>query len=205
MLNPDRTGSIGLTQELSQPSEDAKLASFFASQEPALRRILWAVLREASAVDDGLQTTFLKFFEHRPDFRSTDEANACRAWLVRVAANEALLLKRKQRVQQRHLAGVAWLRSMRQADDSDRDHAGNSRGSGTGNPLQRVIAAERNEQVRNLLASLPEDQRVIVQLRIYDNQKFAEIAQRLGLPLGTVLSRMRAAVGRLKLGLEKLG
>ncbi|MFO0035891.1 MAG: hypothetical protein ACK55S_11840 [Planctomycetota bacterium] len=31
------------------------------------------------------------------------------------------------------------------------------------------------------------------------------MAQRLGLPLGTVLSRMRAAVGRLKLGLEKLG
>jgi DNA-directed RNA polymerase specialized sigma24 family protein len=42
-------------------------------------------------------------------------------------------------------------------------------------------------------------------MRIYDNQKFAEIAQRLDLPLGTVLSRMRAALGRLKSGLERLG
>jgi RNA polymerase sigma-70 factor (ECF subfamily) len=194
-----------LNQETSQPSEDAELASFFASQEPALRRLLWAVLREASAVEDGLQTTFLKFIEHRSEFRSVDAANACRAWLVRVATNEALLLKRKRRVHQRHFAGAAWLRSMRLADDSHRDHSGNSPGSGTGDPLQRVLAAERTEQVRSLLASLPEDQRVIVQMRIYDNQKFAEIAQRLDLPLGTVLSRMRAALGRLKSGLERLG
>lgn len=198
-----------MNQEPSQSRDDANLASFFATQEPALRRLLWAVLREATAVEDGLQTTFLKFLEHRPAYQSSvqgqssDEANACRAWLVRVATNEALLLKRKQRVQQRHLEGVAWLRSMRLAEDFRGDSPGNLQGSGTGDPLKRAIAAERGEQVRRLLASLPEDQRAVVQMRIYENLKFAEIARRLGLPLGTVLSRMRAALGRLKSGLEK--
>lgn len=192
-----------MNQEPSQSSQDARLASFFATQESALRRLLWAVLREATAVEDGLQTTFLRFLEHRPEFDSADQARSCRAWLVRVATNEALLLKRKQRVQQRHLAGLAWLRNMRQAPDSAGRGWVESQRSEFGDPLIRAIAAERSEQVRNLIAGLPEEQQTVVRMRIDDNLKFAEIAQQLDLPLGTVLSRMRAALGRLKSGLEE--
>jgi len=51
--------------------------------------------------------------------------------------------------------------------------------------------------VRDALQSLPEEQRRIVKMRIYEEKTFAAIAAELDLPLGTVLGRMRSARQRL--------
>ena len=51
--------------------------------------------------------------------------------------------------------------------------------------------------MRAALATLPPEQRQIVQKRIYEEQTFASIAQELELPLGTVLTRMRRALRKL--------
>ncbi|MFM7739020.1 MAG: hypothetical protein ACKO9H_06425, partial [Planctomycetota bacterium] len=56
-----------MNQESKQPQNDAELASAFSAEEPALRRLLWGLLREAAAVDDVLQTTFLRFLQHCPE------------------------------------------------------------------------------------------------------------------------------------------
>ena len=59
------------------------------------------------------------------------------------------------------------------------------------------------EVVRQAIDELPEAQRQIVCLRIYDEKTFAEIAEELQIPLGTALSRMRAAVSKLKERLDQ--
>ncbi len=50
---------------------------------------------------------------------------------------------------------------------------------------------------------LPADQLQVVQLRIYEEQTFQEIARRLELPLGTVLTRMRLALKKLQTSLRE--
>jgi RNA polymerase sigma factor (sigma-70 family) len=221
-----------LNQESKQPQNDAELASafaaeepaLFAAEEPALRRLLWGLLRDSAAVDDALQTTFLKLLQHRPephpaqrggsaesnaqgkivqsatnsgDVRNSGDVNPLRAWLFRVATNEALLVKRRLSTQAKHLEGLAWLQGL--------SSMGHSPGANpSSDPRQAAIAAEQQRLVKQHLAKLPEQQQTIVRMRIYENLKFVEIAEKLNLPLGTVLTRMRAALAAIKTGLENL-
>lgn len=61
-----------------------------------------------------------------------------------------------------------------------------------------TILAEREEGVRKALASLPAEQSAIVRLSFFAEKPHAEIARELGIPLGTVKSRVRLALARLR-------
>jgi len=61
---------------------------------------------------------------------------------------------------------------------------------------EETLAAD--ESLRQRLASLPEGQAEVVRLRFVDDLDLAEIAEALGIPLGTVKSRLHAALGELR-------
>jgi RNA polymerase sigma-70 factor, ECF subfamily len=65
-----------------------------------------------------------------------------------------------------------------------------------------AIATEREDQVRTALAKLPPDQAEVVRLSFFAEKPHAEIASELRIPLGTVKSRARLALGRLRALLE---
>ncbi len=69
-------------------------------------------------------------------------------------------------------------------------------------PDDLLMAAERERLVREVMAGLPGEQLKVVRLSFFDGLAHSEIAERLGLPLGTVKSRIRLAVARLR---EQLG
>lgn len=63
----------------------------------------------------------------------------------------------------------------------------------------------RNQEavlVRIAMAELPADQKVVVELSFFEDCSHSEIAERLDIPLGTVKSRLRLALGKLRGGLE---
>ena len=62
-------------------------------------------------------------------------------------------------------------------------------------------AAGRDAQVRAAMAELPDDQRVLVREAFYEDLSHSQIADKTGLPLGTVKSRLRLAFAKLKLSL----
>ncbi|MBX7199933.1 MAG: sigma-70 family RNA polymerase sigma factor [Rhodospirillaceae bacterium] len=61
-----------------------------------------------------------------------------------------------------------------------------------------VAAGERESRVRTALATLPADQVRVVELSFYHEQAHGEIAAALGIPLGTVKSRLRLATAKLR-------
>ncbi|MBS7703630.1 sigma-70 family RNA polymerase sigma factor [Chelatococcus asaccharovorans] len=61
-----------------------------------------------------------------------------------------------------------------------------------------AIVEEREEGVRKALSSLPTEQATIVRLSFFAEKPHAEIARELGIPLGTVKSRVRLALNRLR-------
>jgi RNA polymerase sigma-70 factor (ECF subfamily) len=65
-------------------------------------------------------------------------------------------------------------------------------------PEEQANRQERGEALRRAVAMLPAAQREIVVLRLSGGLKFEEIAELLGIPLGTALSRMHAALRQLK-------
>jgi RNA polymerase sigma factor (sigma-70 family) len=68
-------------------------------------------------------------------------------------------------------------------------------------PLQR---REHGDRLRAAISTLPEEQASLVRLAFFDDMSHREIAARRSLPLGTVKSRIRLALGRLRRDLEDL-
>lgn len=67
-----------------------------------------------------------------------------------------------------------------------------------------VAAAQAETRVRQALAELPPEQVRVVELSFYQEQAHSEIAAALGIPLGTVKSRLRLAMAKLRLILDDL-
>jgi RNA polymerase sigma-70 factor (ECF subfamily) len=69
-------------------------------------------------------------------------------------------------------------------------------------PCDRLAAAARDQRIREALDGLPLEQATIVRLSFFEDRPHGEIARLLALPLGTVKSRLRLAMKRLRTALE---
>lgn len=67
-----------------------------------------------------------------------------------------------------------------------------------------LMTAEREARVRAALAKLSDEQATIVRLSFFQEKPHSQIAQELGIPLGTAKSRVRLALSRLRALLEDL-
>ena len=180
------------------PPEDAnrlpdreRVAHWNSQQFQWLRVYVFGILRNNEMVDDVLQTVFRKALEQG----ASVDPQSVRAWLTRVAHNEALLLKRKQGVDSRAMTRLG----------SGQAGTGLSESDSASLPIDDIIQRETAEKVRAAVQQLPPDQRFVVERRIHGEQTFAEIAAELGIPLGTVLTRMRLALGKLRAALGDEG
>lgn len=68
---------------------------------------------------------------------------------------------------------------------------------------REMIAAEEAKVVTCLMDTLPAEQKTILRLSFYEDLSHGDIARALSIPLGTVKSRLRLAMTRLKAGLAK--
>lgn len=71
-------------------------------------------------------------------------------------------------------------------------------------PFEAMEAEERASRVRAAMAALPEAQAELVRLAFFRGWTHVEIAERQGVPLGTVKSRLRLAFRKLRAGLEDM-
>jgi RNA polymerase sigma-70 factor (ECF subfamily) len=147
-----------------------------------LFHFLLGILRNDSSANDALQNTLVKLVEQG----GAVAAGSLKSWVFRVAFNEAMEIRRRYSLEARHHEQVAiWRSAHKSLDSSD-----------------RLMAGDQANKVREALEKLPREQQQVVRLRIYDDLKFVEIAEKIKVPLGTVLTRMRAGLGKLKALLE---
>ena len=71
-------------------------------------------------------------------------------------------------------------------------------------PAEQASSAQREERIRAALTQLPEEQAEVVRLSFFEDKPHSEIARALDIPLGTVKSRLRLAMNRLRLLVEEL-
>lgn len=161
--------------------EVSRVESLFHEHSAEVRRFVLGVLRDPDMAADVLQTTFAKAIEQG----HTARPETLKGWLFRVAYHEAITARR--RVQSREQAQRK-LRALWVA-------AGET-------PEDALIRRETVESVRRAVAELPDAQRTVLWARLYEDKTFAVIAAELGLPLGTVLTRMRSALEKLKRSLR---
>ena len=61
-----------------------------------------------------------------------------------------------------------------------------------------LMADERDARVREAVSALPSDQAEVVRLSFFSEKPHSEIARELGIPLGTVKSRLRLAMSKIR-------
>lgn len=110
-------------------------------------------------------------------------ADQRRGWLVRTVQYHALNFRRREQRQGQ---------LQQQLKEQSEQYMVGSADSGQ---LER---AEDLARLRMALEHLPEAQQLVVRLRLAENKSFQQIAEQLQVPLGTVLSRMRLAVEKLR-------
>ena len=167
-------------------SDDDAVAELHRELAGQLRGLAWAILRDWSLAEDAVQEAFLLLaaklgaipFEQR------------RGWLVRTVQFVSLNLRRTRRRQER------WVREEAEGYQDFNDPVSGATGEATGEAA--AIQLEELQQVRDALVRLPAEQMTVVRMRLYEEKSFQQISNHLGVPLGTVLSRMRLAMERLR-------
>lgn len=154
----------------------------FETYAMELRAFLTGLLRDHDVVDEVFQLTFSKALQSGG--HSKEETR--KGWLFRVAYHEAMALIRQNKIHRKSLNNLCHTTSVYWTEAPDR----------------RLLENENSEQIRLALNNLPERQQAVVTARIYQNKTFNEIALELGLPLGTVLTRMRLAIKTLSRQLD---
>ena len=153
----------------------------FEEHADELRHFLIGVLRDSSLANDAVQSAFTKMVERGHETKEETR----KAWLFRVAYNEALAVRRRQATGNKILERVSWtVEQQARPDDA-------------------LIQTEEIESVRTAIDELPPEQRRVVRMRIYEEKTFAVIAEELQIPLGTALGRMRTALMRLRKALQE--
>ena len=158
--------------------------------ERELYSYLFRYLGDAAMADDAFQATFLQVHLKCEQF---EEGRKFRPWLYTIATNQSIDAQRRNK---RHR-----LLSL------DR-RAGSMASVGSGSlvelllsrepePVSNLEREERREWIRDAVQSLPEQFRGAVVLVYYQGIKYREAAEVLGIPVGTVKSRLNAALHRL--------
>ncbi len=131
---------------------------------------------------DVLQDTFLKAFEKLDAFQGESRLYT---WVYRIAVNQALSGRRKRR-------------STRSAENLDGGADDSRLTAREDDPSADLVRDERETAVRRALAALAPEHRAVVVLKEYDDLSYEEISGLLGIPIGTVRSRLHRARLELK-------
>ncbi len=146
---------------------------------PQLRRFARALTRSEADADDLAQAAIEKALLHQASWRRGTRLDS---WLYRIAQN---LWRDELRAHRRRSEPLDSVAEMAGEDGRETFH-------------RRMEAVE----VAEAFVRLPEEQRLVMTLVVLDGMSYQQAADVLGVPIGTVMSRLARARGRLAAGLS---
>jgi RNA polymerase sigma-70 factor (ECF subfamily) len=179
---------------------DAELLSLYAAgDEGAFRELvnryknsLYAFLKQflnqQDLVEDVFQETFLQLFTSRESF---DISRPLRPWLFTIAANKAKdALRKSQR------ASAVPIGTISESEEMSFNDMLNALTSDSTMPYEELERNETAAQVSRIIADMPGNLREILILAYFNKFSYKQMAEVLGIPIGTVKSRLHTAVAR---------
>jgi RNA polymerase sigma-70 factor, ECF subfamily len=160
--------------------------------ERELYRYLSRYLGDPTLAEDVFQNTFLQVHLKRDLF---EKGRLFRPWLYAIATHQAVDALRKAG---RHPTVSLDQRVNASRGDSDASNLIDLLVSDDGGPLANLQESERQQWVRASIARLPEALRQTLILAYHQDLKYREIAEILKIPVGTVKSRLHAALEKLQ-------
>lgn len=161
--------------------ERSALGELYDRHHEPVRRFLARASSDAADVDDLAHATFLEAAKNADQF---DGRPSCRPWLMGIAAR---LLRHKRQVLSRFLAVLSSVKTARASAVDPRS------------------ALQARIDVGRALVRLSEAKRITFLMAEVEGMTCAEIAAALGIPIGTVWTRLHAANRELRRALEEGG
>jgi RNA polymerase sigma-70 factor, ECF subfamily len=159
--------------------DEAALAQLYDRYDRILFGLLMRILNNREEAEDVLQETFLQVWRKAADFDETRGRPF--TWLVTLGRSRAI--DRLRTLASRERIAEAGAREVsEEISDAATD----------------AFKSEQRGLVSNALAKLPDEQKGPIMLAYFDGLTQSEIATRLGAPLGTVKTRMRTGMIRLR-------
>jgi RNA polymerase sigma-70 factor, ECF subfamily len=165
--------------QLVQAGDDGAFAGLYDALAGVVFGTVKRVLRDPAMSEEVTQEVFVELW--RTAARFDPERASVSTWAITIARRRAV--DRVRREQSRR----------------DRvERSGTQRPAQVDGPDDVVVASIEAERVTRAVAELPDEQRVVIEMAFLHGDSHGDIADRLGVPLGTVK-------GRVRLGLKKLG
>lgn len=161
--------------------DESALAALYDRYSGMLFPMLLRILRDRQAAEEVLQDLFLQLWRNGGNFDAS--RGSLPAWLMVIGRNRAISRLRRRDSRETVEDVEAWPAN---AVPSPIDIEGET---------ERALLARK---LKTAMAALPREQREAVELAYFEGMTQTEIAQRTGSPLGTVKSRVRAALQSLK-------
>ena len=130
--------------------------------------------------DDIIQETFLKAYKNIKSFKGEADVGT---WLMRIALNIVFSRSRRKKI----------------FTDNALEEFSNRLAANEKSPEERIVESERRRIVREGLSSLPEKQRAVFVLRMYDDLSFREISEIVGTSESASRANFHQALNKLKL------
>ncbi len=152
--------------------------------------LCFGMLSREDEARDAAQETFISAYRNLSKFRGDAKVSS---WLHRIAINQCLTIKRR-----------AKSRSESFLDDEENSAENVFVAPANLSPSKMTEQNERLKIVRQAVNSLPEDLRLVVVMKEFEDMTFQEISDTLSLPLSTVKSRLYTALKQLRAKIERL-
>lgn len=165
------------------------LSELYDRHNRLLFSLILRILRDPGESEDILQEVFVRVWDRADSY--SPALGAPSAWLVRIARNRAIDRLRARQVR----ANVA---------GSFEDPPVAADLTPAGNPEQLTRTAEHRRAILSAMGQLPPEQRTLIDAAYFEGYTQSELAEKLGLPLGTVKTRIRSAMQTLRGSLASL-
>jgi RNA polymerase sigma-70 factor (ECF subfamily) len=171
---------------MAQGHQDA-LAQLYDTTSSMVNGLLLRILEHSHDAEEVMLDVYMKAWKYASGY--SEKRGSVQAWLLIMARNAAI-----DRVRQRRAQPAT------QAFDPGTFPQLAAPGA---TPEEESLLGERRLRVQRVLKELPHDQREALMLAFFAGLTHAELAERLGEPLGTVKSRIRMGLTRLRGLLEE--
>jgi RNA polymerase sigma-70 factor, ECF subfamily len=143
--------------------------------------LAYQILRDRATAEECVQEVFVKVWRRAHDY--TPERGKFSSWLTGIAHHHAIDELRRRRV--RPAASEDETAALEIPDDAPAPH-------------ERAVQSLEHRRIRDALGEIPNEQRVPIELAYFEGFTQQEIADRLAQPLGTIKTRMRLGMQKLK-------